>query len=147
MKTKLLSILCAVFALALSSCETTTAIWKASTSGYNLSASGSTGIVNDDQIVVRTEQALAIGLDTFDTFLKLERANQQGLEKVSPQIHVFAERIRRDGKKWLKSLEAAHDVYKANRSAENHATLLTAYKTVQSAIVESQKYINKHSGV
>lgn len=129
------------------SCDTLSKVYQASTSGYNLSATGATGVVNDDQIVIRSEQALVIGLDTFNTFLKIERANQEGLSKVSPQIHVFAESIRRNGKGWLKSLEAAHDAYKGNRSAENHATLMTAYKTVQAAITESQKYITKHSGV
>lgn len=144
---KKLFILFVASSLAFSSCEKISAVYKASTTGYNLSASGETGVVDDDQIVIRSEQALVIGLDTFDTFLKIERANQQGLAKVSPQIHIFAEKVRRDGKRWLKSLEAAHDAYKGNRSAQNHATLVTAYKTVQAAITESQQYITKHSGV
>lgn len=136
-----------VVGLAFSGCETTKAVYKAATEGYNLSATKAEGIVQDDQIVIRSEQALAIGLDVFDTFLKLERANQKGLEAVSPKIHEFAENVRRNGPKWLKSLETAHNAYKGNRNAENHATLMTAYRTVQSAIAESQKYIEKHSGV
>lgn len=128
-------------------CEAVTATYKAATSGYNLSTSGETGAVNDDAIVVNTEKVLNIALDTFNLFLKLERDNEQSLEKVSPKIHSFAESVRKDGKNWIKSAERAHDVYKANRTAENHANLVTAYKTLQSAIQESQKYITKHSGV
>lgn len=112
------------------------------TGDYNLSASGETGVVTDDQIVVRSEQALKIGLDTFDTFLKAEYDNHDLFAKI-PGAHQTAENIRRNGKKWIKSLEAAHDAYKGNRSAENHATLITAYKTVQAAITESKNYVSQ----
>lgn len=139
--------LIAVATLALSGCETISATYKAATTGYNLSASGQTGVVNDDHIVVRTEQALNIALDTFNIFLKIERDNQVGLEKVSPEIHKFAENVRRNGKNWIKSAQRAKNVYSQNRTAENHANLITAYKTLKTAIAESQSYINKHSGV
>lgn len=146
MKTKLIPYL-AIFALAFSGCETTTAIWKASTTGVSLSASGDPGIVHDDTIVVSTEKALNIALDTFDIFLKIERDNEVGLMKVSPQIHVFAENVRRNGKRWIKSAQVAKNAYRDNRTSQNHANLITAYKTLQAAIAESQQYINKHGGV
>lgn len=128
-------------------CETTKAIYQAATTGYSLSASGETGVVNDDAIVVSTEKALNIALDTFDLFLKVERDNESSLAGVSPGIHSFAEKVRTNGKNWIKSAERAHDAYKNNRTRENHANLLTAYRTLQTAIQESQKYINQHSGV
>jgi len=128
-------------------CDTIKATYQAATSGYNLSASGQTGVVNDDALVVNTEKALAIALDTFDVFLKLEYDNRAVLEKVSPKIHAYAETVRRNGKNWIKSAEAAKDVYKHNRTPENHANLVTAYKTLKTAIAESQKYISQHSGV
>lgn len=145
MKTLLTSVALAV-TLAFSGCETITATYKAATTGYNLSASGDTGIVQDDQIVVRTEQALNIALDTFDTFLKIEYDNRAGLEKVSPKIHEWAENVRRNGKDWIKSAQRAKKVYAQNRTAQNHANLVTAYKTLKAGIEESQKYISKHSG-
>ena len=144
---KLTLLLVVTLALPFSGCETISATYKAATTGYNLSASGDTGIVHDDQIVVRTEQALNIALDTFDVFLKLERDNQAGLEKVSPKIHEWAENVRRNGKGWIKSAQTAKNAYKQNRTAKNHANLVTAYKTLKAGIEESQKYISKHSGV
>lgn len=135
---KTLILLLAVIALAFSGCSTLSKL----SSDFNLSASGQTGVVNDDQIVVRSEQALSIALDTFDTFLKVEFENKELFAKI-PGAHDTAENIRRNGKKWIKSLEAAHDAYKGNRSAENHATLVTAYKVVQSAIAESKNYVSQ----
>lgn len=139
--------LVAVGSFSVSSCQVTSAAYKALTTDVNLSASGETGVVNDDQLVIKSEQLLVISLDTFDTFLKIERSNQQILSKISPEIHAYAETVRRNGKNWIKSLELAHDAYKNNRSANNHATLLTAFKTVQTAVKESQKYISQHGGV
>lgn len=139
---KIISILIACAMLSLSGCETTTAIWKASTSGVNLSASGDLGVVHDDQIVVRTEQALYIALDTFDLFLKLERQNKELFAKV-PKAHEVAENIRRNGRNWIDAAQRAKNAYAHNRTAENHANLLTAYRTLQSAIEESKQFIAK----
>lgn len=138
----------AVAYLQMGGCASTASnVYKAVTTGYSLSASGQTGVVNDDQLVVRTEQVLNIALDTFDTFLKIEYDNRQGLEKVSPKIHEWAENVRRNGKDWIKSAQRAKKVYSQNRTAENHANLVTAYKTLKAGIEESQKYISRHSGV
>lgn len=142
--------LCMVAAIAVmaccAGCDTLKTTYQAATTGYSLSASGQTGVVNDDAIVVNTEKALAIALDTFDVFLKLEYDNRQALSKV-PKIRSFAEKVRRDGKNWIISAKTAKDAYKHNRSASNYATLVTAYKTLKAGIEESQKYINTHSGV
>lgn len=134
-------------AVAFTACPSISETYKAATTGYNLSASGdTTGIVNDDAIVVNTEKTLAIALSTFDVFLHLEYDNRAALEKVSPKIHALAENIRRNGKNWIKSAETAKNAYKRNRTAQNYANLTTAYKTLKTAIAESQKYIGQHSG-
>lgn len=140
-------ILTACIPLSLSGCDTIKAVYTAGTTGVSMSASGNPGVVRDDKILIHTEQVLAISLDTFDTFLKIERDNQTQFDKVSPEIHKFAENIRRNGKNWIKSAEKAHDAYQNNRSDKNYVTLATAYSVLQAAIAESQKYIGKHSGV
>lgn len=120
------------------SCETASVL----TSSHNMSASGQTGVVNDDRIVVSTEQALNIALDTFDQFLKLERENPEMFQRFSGnRAHAWAENIRRNGEKWIDSAEAAKDVYKRSRNSLNHANLVTAYKTLQEAITQSKTYI------
>lgn len=140
-------VIAACIALAFSGCDTLKAIYKAGTTGVSMSASGDPGVVHDDKILIHTEQALAISLDTFNTFLKIERANKTEFDKVSPEIHKFAENIRRNGKGWIKSAEKAHDAYRDNRTSQNYANLVTAYNVLKTAIAESQKYIEKHSGV
>jgi hypothetical protein len=144
---QLATILLAAVALSFSGCDTLSKAYQAATTGYNLSASGQTGVVNDDAIVVNTEKALKIALGTFDTFLHVEYDNRAALANVSPKIHEWAETVRRNGKNWIKSAELAKDTYKRNRTPENHANLLTAYKTLKTAIDQSQKYIGKNSGV
>jgi uncharacterized protein YceK len=144
---KKLIILLVALILPFSGCSTVSKVYKASTTGVSLSASKAPGIVRDDKILIYTEQALSVALDTFDTFLKLERANEDGLRKVSPEIHVYAEKVRKNGKGWIKSAEKAHDTYRDNRTDQNYATLITAYRTLQTAIQESRKYLEKHGGV
>lgn len=139
---KYASILIACLALSFSGCGTVSKIYKAATAEVNLSASGETGVVHDDQIVVNAEKALKIGLDTFDLFLDLEFHNRALFDKI-PGAHATAERIRRDGKMWIDSLQRAKNAYKNNRSEKNHLTLNTALKTVQAAIAESKFYISK----
>lgn len=108
-----------------------------------MSVSGNPGVVHDDKILIHTEQALAISLDTFNTFLVIERANRTELDKVSPEIHKFAENIRVNGKNWIKSAEKAHNAYRDNRTDQNYLNLATAYTTLSVAITEAQKYIGK----
>lgn len=146
MKRIQLLLVTALIAASFTGCETISATYKAATTGYNVSATGDPGVVHDDQIVVRTEQALNIALDTFDLFLKIEYDNRAALSGI-PKLHEFAEKVRRDGKKWIKSAQAAKNAYKNNRTELNHANLVTAYKTLQEAINQSKSYINKHSGV
>lgn len=143
---KQITIIFAVVALAFSQMGGCATTWQAVTTGFNLSASGQTGVVNDDKIVVNTEKALSIALGTFDVFLRLEYENRAALSAV-PGVHSFAENVRRNGKRWIKSAEAAKNAYKHNRTELNHANLVTAYKTLKSAIEESHKYIEAHSGV
>lgn len=133
--------------LSFQGCDTLKAVYAAGTTGVSMSESGNPGVVHDDKILIHTEQALAIALDTFDTFLKIERANRIEFDKVSPEIHKFAENIRRNGKNWIKSAEHAHDVYRDSRTSQNYANLATAAQTLKVAVTEAQKYIGKHSGV
>lgn len=133
---------CIGFSPLLSGCGTVSKIYKAATAEVNMSASGETGVVHDDKIVVNAEKALYIGLDTFNLFLDLEFNNRALFDKI-PGAHATAERIRRDGKNWIESLQRAKNAYKNNRSNLNHANLSTALKTVQAAIAESKFYIAK----
>lgn len=135
-------VIAACICFSFSGCETLKTIYTAGTADINLSASGDTGIVHDDQIVVRTEQALRIALSTFDLFLKLEYDNRDLFSNI-PKAHETAEYVRRNGKQLIFSANTAKNAYKGNRTAQNHANLMSAYRGLKSALDESKKFISK----
>ena len=96
-----------------------------------------------DQIVLRAEQTAETAKLTFNTFVHLERDNQALLEQLNPAIHQWAETVRRNGINWIVSLRNATKTFKANRNAQNQATLTTAIATVTNAINETQKFIDQ----
>lgn len=100
-----------------------------------------------DQIILRAEQTAQSALLTFDTFVRLERDNEAVLKAFNPQIHEWANTVRRNGLDWVKSVRTATKTFKANRDAANQATLTTAITTLTSAVAETQKYITQSKKV
>jgi hypothetical protein len=91
-----------------------------------------------DQILIRSEQLTKQALYSFDTFLFIERNNEQALKDLNPNIHVVAEKIRVHGQEWLKAARRTTKAFKDNRTAENAANLQTAYLTLKQAYDEVQ---------
>jgi len=94
-----------------------------------------------DQIILRAEQTAQTGRLTFNTFVHLERENEELLKQINPQIHVYANTIRTHGLDWVDSLRSATKTFKANRTPENQSNLNTWIATLTSAITQTQKYI------
>lgn len=94
-----------------------------------------------DQIILRAEQTAQTARLTFDTFVHLERENEELLKTVNPQIHVYANTIRAHGLDWVTSLRVATKTFKANRTPENQSNLNTWIATLTNAITQTQKYI------
>lgn len=92
-------------------------------------------------LIVQAERTQKIALATFDAFLRFEFENRASLERVSPDIHKFAEQIRRDGKKWIESAHLLTQTYKANRTEENKFSLMTGLAVLEAALADSRKYI------
>ena len=105
-----------------------------------------------DPVEVRAEQAVSIAFSTFDTFLKLELAQEARLKKSAPACVDFAKWLTErqpDGKaRGLSLIESANNVrraYKLNRSPENRASLISALAAIESALAETQKQLaNAH---
>ena len=91
--------------------------------------------------VVNAEKTTAVANDTFDAFVHLERNNEAYLKTVSPQIHNYANIVRRNGVQWLQSARALTIAYENNRTSQNKANLDTALAVLNTAIVQSQQYI------
>lgn len=96
-----------------------------------------------DQIILRAEQTAQTARLTFDTFVHLERNNEALLKQVNPQIHEYANKLRRNGLNWVTSLRDATKTFKANRTTENQATLTTLIATLTQAIGEANTYITE----
>jgi hypothetical protein len=96
-----------------------------------------------DQIVLRAEQAAETAKLTFHTFVHLERDNEAMLKTVNPQIHLYANTIRANGIGWIKSLRNATEVFKANRTVDNRATLNTILATLLAAVSNTNNYITQ----
>lgn len=94
-----------------------------------------------DQVILRAEQTAQTARLTFNTLVTLERNNEALLKQVNPQIHEYANKLRRNGLNWVTSLRDATKTFKANRTPENQATLTTLIATLTQAIGESNKYI------
>lgn len=96
-----------------------------------------------DSIVVRAEQTRDVAVATFDAFLQLEYENRELLWKVDPGIKHAADYIRLNERGWIKSLTVVIQAYKANRSAENRASLSTWLATVEEALRQAQEHLTR----
>lgn len=96
-----------------------------------------------DQIILRAEQTAETAKLTFNTLVHLERDNEALLKQVNPNIHLWANNLRRNGIDWIQSLRTATKDFKVNRNTANQATLNTALLTLTNAINETNKYITQ----
>ena len=94
----------------------------------------------NDPVVVQAERATELSLDVFDSFLRWEYANQ---ETVGCDVKQAADRIRRDGTRWLESARALTKAYKQNRTPKNKANLDTALWVLQISVEEAISYMPK----
>lgn len=104
-----------------------------------------------DPVAVRAEQTVASAFNAFDTFLRLERQHSATVKAKAPSVHRFAEWLRApvpeaDGPapRGIALIHSANRVrasYKANRSAENQASLTAALAALAAAVSEAQTHL------
>jgi hypothetical protein len=91
-----------------------------------------------DPLVVRAEQIHSDALAATDQFLAWERAN----EPVAPAaLHTTAESLRKQAPTAFRALRSATKAYKANRNADNKATLETVVAVVAQILTDTQAAI------
>jgi hypothetical protein len=130
----------AVIVLGFTSCSTTE---TALTSPTVTATPVPVNVNATDPVVINAEKTLLIARDTFTLYVHLEKDNQAVLAKLSPQFHQYAEILRRNGIKWLRTADATKEAYKNNRTGESKANLVTALATVSEALNQTQQYIHK----
>lgn len=107
---------------------------------YHEVVSYKTSAETADQILIRSEQLTKQALYAFDLFVFIEDHNEALLKTVNPEIHVEANLVRANGRRWIHSLRVATAAFKENRTAGNEANLRTAYTTLTAAYDEVKKY-------
>jgi len=103
--------------------------------------SGCAGILpGNDPVLVNAERTTALAYTSFDSFFALER-NQDAFVKANlPQVHKFANDLRRNAPQYLASARSATEAYRLNRSAENKATLDTLIAVLTNAMAQIGTY-------
>lgn len=91
-----------------------------------------------DPVVVRAEQTTVIAFEFVDAFLKWEKSNEL---TVGGDVHQFAENVRKNAPMWFTSARVITKTYKANRTPENKANLLTAIAVLESVMAEATRNI------
>lgn len=97
-----------------------------------------------DAFLTRSEQALAVGVDTLDAFFTLEKTNQAEMEKVIPGCHATAENLRRKAPESIRAVTAALDAYRATKGAPEAKAKVEVYiATLQSLVAEVKPLLAK----
>jgi hypothetical protein len=91
-----------------------------------------------DPVVVRAEQTTQISFEVLNQFVTWERANEV---LVGPDVNRFANEIRLHAPVWFTRVRELTKVYKANRSPENKASLLTAIAVIETAMAQAQRVL------
>ncbi len=100
-----------------------------------------TSVTPQASVVVNAEKTLRVSKDTFDLFLKLEYQNQALVKAKYPQIHQFAEYIRRNAPTWLTTANNAKNAYKHGNG--NLQALMSAVDTLTSNSTQAQTYVTQ----
>lgn len=99
----------------------------------------------NDPVVVRAEQVTKASMATIDTFLKYEYDNRLLLQIADPKIKAAADAMRVQAPQVFMSARTLTKAYKANRTAENKASLNTLVAVLEKLASEASTYIAKYA--
>lgn len=132
---KLTLLLLAVLALNFSACSVITPTPD--------TTPGAVATSTHDAIVINSEKTLRVSKDTFDLFLRLEDDNRAEFALVSPEIHKFANKLRREAPGWLKQANKFKNIYKHSGPTADPTTLQNSLVVLSDATTKAQQYINQ----
>lgn len=92
-------------------------------------------------VVLNAEKTLRTSKDTFDFFLKQEKDNQVLVKETLPQLHTFAEYLRKNAANWLITADRLKNEYKHGNG--NVQALLAALNVLNDNITTANQYISK----
>jgi hypothetical protein len=97
----------------------------------------------NDPVVVNAERSTSVTAEAINSFLQLERQNEALVIQKTPQIHTYANYVRRNAHNWLATATAAISAYKHNRTPENKLSVDTAIAVLIAAQTQVQQYITQ----
>lgn len=99
-----------------------------------------------DSFLTRSEQALAVGVDTLDAFFTLEKTNQAEMEKIIPGCHATAENLRRKAPEVIRATTAALDTYRTAKGAPEAKAKVEVYlASLQSLIAQVKPILAEYA--
>lgn len=99
----------------------------------------------NDPIVVHAEQTYQEAFDTFDTLFKLDSDNRAFVLQHAPSVHKAINDLKPKAKQALSNVHNVLAAYKANRDANNKASLATYLATLQALLNEAKTYTSQIS--
>ena len=128
------TIVCLVFA----GCGTTTQVIPGVPAQTNITVTHYT--------VLNAEKLLEASNAAADFFLLQEKQNEAFVKANLPQVHAFAEKMRRDFNNVLIRADNALNAYKAHQTADNQTTLDSIMKAMESWLADIKANTAKIKG-
>jgi hypothetical protein len=99
----------------------------------------------DDPLVTQAQNSIAAAKTAFAQIDKADNANQLALKHANPRnaaaLHLYAQVIRSDSPKWIKTADNALEAYNANKNDSTTANLKSAISVLDSNTTESKRYL------
>lgn len=96
-----------------------------------------------DPIVVNAERTLAASFDVIDTFLSVEHERRETVRAELPDVHAFAEQLRREAPAALTAAKSAIDAYKASRDRANADAMNNTLAAVETLARQSRLHLSR----
>jgi hypothetical protein len=100
----------------------------------------------NDPLVTQAQNAIAAAKTAFAQIDKAD-ANQLTLKNANPRnaaaLHLYAQVIRSDSPKWIKTADNALEAYTANKNDATKSKLKAAISVLDSNTTESKRYLGE----
>ena len=93
-----------------------------------------------DPVVVNSQRSQRAAFEAVNTFLEIEHKHRDLVREQWPQVHQYAEMLRKEFPKQDKEVSAAIAAYKESRTTENAERISTALETIQTSARVASKF-------
>lgn len=94
-----------------------------------------------DPVVVWQEQGLQASFDTIDEFLRMEDAYRDEVRAKAPDVHAFAELLRRDAPAVFTAYQDSIEAYKQSRSQADKDAVTAKATQIHDWAATARRYL------